>query len=217
MAAVIHPPEPVARTVVLHNVSWETYERLLAEQQDSGARLSYDRGALEIMILSLRHERIKHLIATLVEMLALARNIDLEGAGSTTFRRRDLARGFEPDACFYFTHAALIRGKEEIDLGIDPAPELAIEVDLSHASLDKQPIMAGLGIAEIWRYDGHKLHILRLDGDQYRPRDASTVLPGISDEQLNRWIEAGQTLKRGDWLRGVREELARGGVPASPG
>lgn len=211
MAAVIHPPEPVARTVVLHNVSWETYERLLAEQADSGARLSYDRGALEIMILSLRHERLKHLIATLVEMLALARDIDLEGAGSTTFRRRDLARGFEPDACFYFTHATLIRNRETIDLDVDPAPELAIEIDLSHSSLDKQPIMASLGIVEIWRYDGRKLDILRLEGEGYRSRGNSAVLPDISAEQLSRWIEAGQTLKRGEWLRGVREELGQAG------
>ena len=32
--------------MVLHNVRWETYERLLAEQADSSApRFTYDRGS----------------------------------------------------------------------------------------------------------------------------------------------------------------------------
>ena len=59
MAAVIRPPASAEQKVILRKISLETYERLLREQQDSaGTRLSYDRGALEIMILSLQHERL---------------------------------------------------------------------------------------------------------------------------------------------------------------
>lgn len=44
--------------VVLSNISWETYERLLTDIQDSAnIRLSYDKGMLEIKMLSARHER----------------------------------------------------------------------------------------------------------------------------------------------------------------
>ena len=36
--------------VVLHNVSWETYERILADQISSRSpRFTFDRGELEIM------------------------------------------------------------------------------------------------------------------------------------------------------------------------
>jgi len=48
--------------------------------------------------------------------------IDIEGGGSTIFRRQDLARGFEPDECFYIQHAALVRGKKQIDLAEDTPP-----------------------------------------------------------------------------------------------
>jgi Uma2 family endonuclease len=74
MIAAIRPQVPAEQNVILHNISWETYERLLREQQDSGStRLSYDRGTLEIMILSLQHERLKHTLATLVELIAAER------------------------------------------------------------------------------------------------------------------------------------------------
>jgi hypothetical protein len=42
--------------------------------------------------------------------------IDIEGGGSTTFRRQDLASGFEPDECFSIQHGELVRGKKQIDL-----------------------------------------------------------------------------------------------------
>ena len=88
--------------VVLHNVRWETYERLLAEQADSSApRFTYDRGELEIMSPSPEHERVNRRLAQLVLALTEEMGVEAEDLGSTTFRRKDLERGFEPDSCFY--------------------------------------------------------------------------------------------------------------------
>ena len=57
MAAILNPIEATTQKVILHNISWETYERLLAEHEESaGARFSYDRGALEIRVFSLKHQ-----------------------------------------------------------------------------------------------------------------------------------------------------------------
>lgn len=40
---------PAEQRVLLSNVSWETYERLLEDHQDSSApRFTFDRGMLEI-------------------------------------------------------------------------------------------------------------------------------------------------------------------------
>ena len=48
---------PIENKVILHGVSWETYERLLNEHQESrGTRFTYDEGTLEIMVASARHE-----------------------------------------------------------------------------------------------------------------------------------------------------------------
>lgn len=211
MAAVINGAESAfEQKVILHNVSWQTYERLLHEQQaNRNIRLNYDRGMLEIMILSLKRERLKHMIATLVELLAGELAIDIEGAGSTPFRREDLLRGFEPDACFYIQNAEHIRSKENIDLIVDPPPDLVIEIDISHGSLDKLPIFASLGVSEVWRYEGQHITLLTLQNGHFSSQSKSTVLPGVSVETLAELITAGQTLERGAWLQRVREWAVR--------
>jgi Uma2 family endonuclease len=79
---------------------------------------------------------------TLIGVIAEELEIGLEGVGSTTFRREDLARGFEPDACYYLTKAEYIRHKDDIDLAVDPPPELVIEIDITSPSLNKFSILA---------------------------------------------------------------------------
>jgi Uma2 family endonuclease len=206
MAATSTPPEEATQKVILDNISWETYQRLLAERgENPQPRYSYDRGRLEIIVTSYEHESLKHDIATLVEIIAEVFELDLVGAGSTTFSREDLAQGFEPDACFYIEQALNIRGKKRIDLRVDPAPELVIEVDIASPSLNKFPIFASLGVSEVWRYHKQALTVFQLDGGTYREQDASLVLPGVTPSGLTRLIAEGQELKRTAWLRNVRE------------
>lgn len=200
------PQNDLGQRVILHGVSWDTYERLLADFQDShAAHFAYDRGVLEIRMPSFEHETLKHTIATLVELLATEMDIDTEGAGSTTFRREDLARGFEPDACFYVQHAKLMRGKTQLDLSNDPPPDLVIEVDITSPSLNKMPIYAAVGVREVWRYDRQGLKIFQLEGSEYRQLEESIILPGVTSTQLSRFLEESQGLTRPAWVRRVRE------------
>jgi hypothetical protein len=43
---------PSENRVLLSNVSWSTFEALLAENESCGVRFTYDRGCLEIRTLS---------------------------------------------------------------------------------------------------------------------------------------------------------------------
>src|SRR2546423_8701012 len=109
MATVLPPPE---QTVVLRNVSWQTYERLLSDNQDSSApRFTYDRGTLEIMSPLAEHEEINRALASLVENVAVEWRMSFRNLGSTTFKREDLVRRFEPDSCFYLQNTARDQGK----------------------------------------------------------------------------------------------------------
>jgi Uma2 family endonuclease len=203
MATVLGTPE---QKVILNGVSWQTYERLLAEHAgSSGTRFSYDRGALEIRILSAKHEAIKHTLALLVEVVAEGLGVDVYGLGSTTFRREDLGRGFEPDACFYVQREALVRGKDEIDLRSDPPPDLVIETSITHPSLKKFPIFSALGVPEVWRYEGERAAIFSLGSGEYVEVDQSAALAGVTGEALSGLIAASQELKRTEWLRRLRE------------
>ena len=126
--------------VLLRNISWETYERLLDERGDSRVpRLAYDRGDLEIMSPSSEHESVAYFVALLVAVLAEEMRVNAYGVGSTTYRRGDIGQGFEPDSSFYIRNEERIRGKPRIDLSADPPPDLVIEVDITSPSLDKFP------------------------------------------------------------------------------
>jgi Uma2 family endonuclease len=205
MAAVLAPSK---ERVVLHDISWECYEHLLKDLADrSGPRLTYDKGVLEIMSPLPEHERPNRAIAQVVSVVAEEWDIELEDLGSTTFRREDLARGFEPDSCFYIQHADQIRGKNRIDLTTDPPPDLVIEIDITSPSFPKLPIYAQLGVPEVWRYDGNRLSVLRLEGGEYREVEESLALPGLTSSVLTRFLEDNKTLRRTEWLRAVREWL----------
>jgi Uma2 family endonuclease len=109
---------------------------ILADFADSRTtRVAYDQRTLEIMMPSYQHERLKNLLTTLFEAIATGLNLDFENAGSTTFKREDAARGFEPDTCFYVQRVAAVRGKLRLDLATEPPPDLVIEVDITHPFL----------------------------------------------------------------------------------
>lgn len=154
---------------------------------------------------SLEHETLTNTIQTLVQLLAGGMEIDFQGAGSTTFDREDLEKGFEPDACFYIQHALRVRGKKRIDLTEDPPPDLVIEVDIANDSLNEFPIYAAIGVPEVWRYFNETLSILRLERQAYVPQLESFVLPKITASALSDFIRSGQELTGNVWMHRVLE------------
>jgi len=207
MSSIVAPTE---QRVTLAGLSWDTYERLLAEHQGAAnPRFAYDRGVLEIMVVSYEHEELNRLIAALFEAAAAEVGIDFTNAGSTTFKREDLARGFEPDTAFYVRHATRMRGRRQVDPVSDPPPDLVIEVDISHSSLDKLAIYAAIAVPEVWRFTEKDLIIYVLGEDGYARRGESQVLPGARAEALSHLVREGRTLERPAWLRAVRD-WARG-------
>ena len=197
---------PAEQRVVLHNIGWNTYERLLADHQNNSApRFTYDRGELEIMSPSPEHEAFNRSIALLVEFVASEMGIDVYDLGSTTFRREDLGRGFEPDSCFYIQNEECVRGKDRIDLSTDPPPDLVIEIDITSPSFSKLPIYAQMGVPEVWRYDGERMTIRVLEGSDYVETTESIVLPPVTSNVLTDLVEKSKTTRRTVWLKRVRE------------
>ena len=157
------------------------------------------------MVVSTRHEYVSRTIAMLVELIAGEMDIDCATAGSTTFRRQSLSKGFEPDESFYIRQPELVRGKKELDLSKDPPPDLVIEVDIASPSLNKLPIYSAIGISEVWRYSKDTLSIVKLRSGRYVESPVSSLLPRVTSSALNQFIERSRTLKRNIWMREVRE------------
>ena len=113
---------PTGGTIIVPDVSWDNYQQLVAEvNNQTGVRLTFDRGSLEIMSPLPVHEKYKEFLLRLMDRLSTLMGFDLESLGSTTFNQEWLDNGVEPDTCFYIQNAAKIIGKNRIDLA---APDL---------------------------------------------------------------------------------------------
>lgn len=207
MTTVLNPPQLGAEErFVLRNVTWETYEQLLKNYASFCApRFTYDQGDLEIMSPSIPHETASRILSFLVNIICEEREIDVRDLGSTTHKRADLLKGVEPDGCFYIRNVGAITGVNELDLSIQPPPDLVIEVDISHPSIARLPIYAALGVPEIWQFADGQVTFFGLQEKNYTVLISSSELPGITSEIITQFVIASVSTKRPQWLRHVRQ------------
>ncbi len=201
---------PAEQRTVLRNISWETFEALLRDTgEDRGSRFAYDCGVLEIMTPLFEHENPKIQFDRFIFALAVELKTKIRSAGSTTLKRQPITKGIEPDTCYYIQNEPLIRGKQELDLTTDPAPDLAVEIDITSSSVNKLNIYAALGVGELWRYDGEVLKFYQLVASEYIEIKLSIAFPLISVSDMNRFIQQSKTMDEIDlvqsfsvWVRG---------------
>ena len=76
-----------------------------------------------------------------------------------------MEKGLEPDEAFHLQNEARGRAKMDMDLSVDPPSDLAIEIDITSRSVDREGIYSAIGVPELWRCDGDSLRIFRLRPD----------------------------------------------------
>ena len=190
VSAIAHLPAGAVLRV--DDVPWEEYENLLADLGEGYAvRIFYDRGRMEIMAPASAHEKPKSIVHTLVTALRDELDIDVESLGSTTLKKEMKARGAEPDDCFYIQNAALVIGKNDVDLNCEPAPDLVLEIDRTSSSLNRFTIYAALGVPEIWRVVGYEVEFHLLTGDRYERSLTSRAFPFLTAEALSEFLTQG--------------------------
>ena len=113
------------------------------------------------------------------------------------------------------------RRRRRLNLCTDPPPDLALEVDVTHSSLDRLGIYAALGVPEVWRLDGDTLtfHVLGAKG-AYTSAAASRSFPLVAPADLLGFLQ--QARQAGDenavirqfrdWIR--QRRAAAGTLPA---
>jgi Uma2 family endonuclease len=184
---------PNGATQTFDGVTWQDYEDLLAELGPGySVRIFYDEGRMEIMAPTPAHERAKNMLIALVYALRDELDVDIESLGSTTFRSKVKAKGFEPDDCFYVEHfAAALRMEEEFNPRRDPPPDIVVEVDRARTSLNKFVIFAALGVPEIWRVFKREVRFYVLTGDSYAEVPTSRAFPFLHSSVLGEFIVLG--------------------------
>lgn len=198
---------PPGGTLIFQHVTWDEYEKLL-EEMGAGyfPRISYDHGRLEIFMPLPIHEFVKAFTADLVRALTDELDLEMIGLGSTTFSYRDWLQGLEPDTCFFIQNAARVLGVRRFDPTIPPpAPDIAVEVDITSESLNRFPIYAKLGVPEIWRCDEKQLQIYHLTEAGYVEAETSRAFPFLTGAALFEYLERSLTEGQSATLRAFRE------------
>lgn len=200
---------PAGAKLELFQIDWDEYEQLLSQMESfhPGHRLSYDRGRLIVVSPKREHEFFKAFVSRVAHVIAEELNLNIEATGATTLRRRKLMKGVEADESFYVQNAARIIGHLELDLNVDPPPDVAVEIDMSNDSLDKFPIYAALGVPEIWRYDGRCTRFYKLTGENYEVIQNSLAFPAITAEDLTQYLEQSKTEGQTAALKVFRQML----------
>lgn len=204
--------EHAEQRVVLSGVSWEIFDALTSDDDVKGARLTFDRGVLELMARLPLHEKSKCLLRRFIDVLTEELDIPIMSLGSTTYKRKVLERGFEPDASWYIQHEPDMRGKDEIDFDVDPPPDLIIEVDVTKSALNKLDIFAAFKVPEVWRCNGKQIIVLQLqENGEYEEVERSIAFPFLPLDKyvefLNRRGQVGETTLVREFRQWVRENL----------
>jgi Uma2 family endonuclease len=190
--------------LVLNGIGWKQYEKVLeAFPEHSGLRIVFLDGRLTLLSPSRRHDWIETNLGYLVAAVAHGLEIEWEPAGHTTYRREKDEGGVEGDNTYYFgKNAESMRGVNEIDLGSQPPPDLAVEVEATHRADDSLTVWGRLGVPEVWRLDTKKWTLTfgfrQLDG-RYAPIARSAALSPLEPADVLSQLTLARQLGTARW------------------
>lgn len=163
--------------LTLYGVTWKEYDTLVTLFMDRfpGLRMTFLEGTLEIMGTSSEHERLKTIIARLLEMYAVEKRVIFNGYGNTTFRKEAVKRGLEPDECYCLGE-------------LKEVPDIAIEIALSSGGINKLSVYQGLGVIEVWFWQNNRFILYRLKQGEYQQIERSEFLPDLDFNLLSQFV-----------------------------
>lgn len=209
------------RWFVLPGVSWEGYVAINdAVVNSPNLRMIYCDGRLTLLTESREHGWYAERLGQLVIVLAEGLRIPWEDAASATYRKKKKG-GVEGDKTFYFgDHAGMMRGARNIDLDVQPPPDLAIEVEVSHPADDAVTVWGRLRVPEVWRFDPIAEEFgfwVRRKSGTYVRRDRSLVFPMLTPDDVLEQMRLADQLGAGTWHSRLRRWVRRVILPRREG
>jgi Uma2 family endonuclease len=196
--------------VVFYDVSWTAYEKILEAFEERRLPHTYVDGTLELMTISHEHEWTNAILGRFIENLSIELKVRITSSGSTTLRRQLKQRGLEPDKSYYIANYAAVRGLKRINLNRHPPPDLVVEVDVTHKSLDRLEPYARLGVPEIWQHGSKGIRFLkRVSESSYRVVKRSVSFPVIGSDDIQRFLNLAGELDEFDLVNAFVEWARR--------
>lgn len=169
-------------TVVRLPGNWQDYQALVEQLGDrSIPRIKYRPGEILLMSPLPVHGKQANIIADVVKVLLDYLGRDYEAFTPITMDLPEV-RGIEPDYCFYIDSCATIIGKDRIAWGVEPPPDIVIEVDVtSYTDLDDY---LPYKVPEVWLFKKNKLRIYDLQNDRYVESSVSRYFPNFNVSEI---------------------------------
>ena len=163
------------------------------------------RGVITLMAPSHPHEDLSEILGHILSAAGSVIAGAAKGIRSTRLRGRGEppGTGMEPDCAFYVGErardyfAARAEGRAILEAYVERvAPDLVVEVEITHADAGKAERYGEMGVRELWRMHGNKESwALRAEflalraGNAPRGLDASEVLEGLTPEDVCEAVE----------------------------
>ena len=197
------PPPPVGeKRFVFHSLDWQRYQTLREMlSRERNVRFTYMHGILEVTMPLEIHEFSARLIEKFIWILVVELGMKVKTMGSTTLDREILDKSAEPDDAYYIQNQPLVAGRD-VNLEIDPPPDLVVEVDITHTDINKLQLYAAMGVPEFWR-------IYALCNGEYEEVKESPTFPLIPKVKLYEFLatarqdEVDAELALRKWVRSI--------------
>jgi Uma2 family endonuclease len=213
--------EPDVERMVIEGVSWDAYVALndsIGERKNP--RMIYCEGRLTLVTKSRKHEWYGERLSQMVVSLADGFNIAWEDAASTTYRRRKKKSGAEGDKTFYFAaHAELMKGPLDVNLELQPPPDLAIEVEVSHSADEAMRVWGRLRVPEVWRFDPIAEEFgfwLRRKSGTYKQSERGIAFPVLTAADVVAQMRLADQLGAGAWYKRLPKWVRETILPRRP-
>lgn len=202
------------------DIGWEGYEAILRVQNDrSRPQMIYLDGDLILLLLSPAHfhERLNDRPGTLVRVVVEELDIPCVPTRENTFFRREKEAGVQPDGSFYLANYGPIAAKDgqvNIDLRVDPPPDLVIEAVHTHDATAAIEVWRRFQVPEAWACDRDGLRILvRQANGRYTEAEVSSAFPFLKASEIFDWARWPREASELEWSRGVRRWVREVLVP----
>ena len=186
--------------------TWQEYQTL-CEQRGDGAipRLKYRSGEVLLMSPLPKHGRDAHLIAAVITTLLDSQKQEYDAFTPVTMQLPEKS-GIEPDYCFYIDHWQAVSGKDRIDWGNDPPPDLVLEIDVTSYS-DVQDYLP-YQVPEVWLFRNQQLLIYQFQRDEYGIASQSQYFLDVNlSDIIARCLEIVYQRNTSAAIRDLKQEL----------
>jgi Uma2 family endonuclease len=188
--------------------TWGAYERLLRSKGDRyWPKYIYRDGELTIVSPSHTHEFFRRRLGEMIGDLFVELGIPYHPTGSVTLKAGPpRKKGVEGDDSFYLRDIQRVRKIKVFVMGVEPPPDLILEVVVSHPVEEALEVYASFGVPEVWVCGESGITFLVLgEGGSYQASASSACMPFLTSDELYPWVVAQEYPDEVAFRRAFRE------------